>query len=324
MRRPPPGVRIPIGGLTTEEEKGFPMAFPHSSAPSRTASGASGRTTRSSGHSSGHSGVTHDNTRHATRYTVIGNHLAQHAELSLLAIGLGVHIQSLPTGARIGIKCLAARFPESEHRIAGALRELERHGYLSRTRERLPSGRVVTRTVSHNQPGATPAPSAQPASVSRPGSVSRPAPAPRPAPEPVSIPECPAPPMGVTPSEPDTPAPEAHPEAVAVLAGLRRTEPRLTLSERDVRRLAPAAMAWLERGVSADAVRRTLTADLPDDVRHPAGLLAHRLNALLPPPLPAAPARPDPMQACEECGLGFRAPGPGYCGGCRPDLKEAA
>ncbi|MGW2817832.1 hypothetical protein [Streptomyces sp. NPDC001415] len=90
--------------------------------------------------------MTHDNTRHATRYTVIGNHLAQHAELSLLAIGLGVHIQSLPAGARIGIKCLAARFPESEHRIAGALRELERHGYLSRTRERLPSGRVVTRT----------------------------------------------------------------------------------------------------------------------------------------------------------------------------------
>uniref|UniRef100_A0AAU2V7Y5 Helix-turn-helix domain-containing protein n=1 Tax=Streptomyces sp. NBC_00003 TaxID=2903608 RepID=A0AAU2V7Y5_9ACTN len=286
------------------------MAFQHPSAPPCVASPVTGHAARS--------GVIHDNTRHATRYTVIGNHLAQHTELSLLAIGLGVHIQSLPAGARIGIKCLAARFPESEHRIAGALRELERHGYLTRTRERLPSGRVVTRTVSHNQPGATPALPAQPASVSRP------------APEPVSIPECPAPPRDVTPPEPDSPAPEghpapeAHPAAVAVLAGLRRTDPRLTLSERDVHRLAPAAMAWLERGVSADAVRRTLTADLPDDVRHPAGLLAHRLNALLPPPLPAAPARPDPMQACEECGLGFRAPGPGYCVGCRPDLKEAA
>ncbi|MFD7335231.1 helix-turn-helix domain-containing protein [Streptomyces violascens] len=293
------------------------MAFPHSSAPLRA---ASGRTTRSGGHA----GVTHDNTRHATRYTVIGNHLAQHAELSLLAIGLAVHIQSLPAGARIGIKCLAARFPESEHRIAGALRELERHGYLTRTRERLPSGRVVTRTVSCNQPGATPAPSAQSASVSRPGSALRPAPEP--------VPERPAPPS-ITLSKPDTPAPEGHsaseghPAAVAVLVGLRRTEPRLTLSERDVHRLAPAATAWLERGVTVDVVHRTLTADLPDDVRHPAGLLAHRLNALLPPPLPAAPAepeRPDPLQNRDGCDRAFRAPRPGRCPRCRPDLKEAA
>ncbi|WP_436842114.1 hypothetical protein [Streptomyces virginiae] len=38
-------------------------------------------------------GVIHDNSRHTSRFTVIGNHLAQHAELSLLAIGLAVHIQ---------------------------------------------------------------------------------------------------------------------------------------------------------------------------------------------------------------------------------------
>ena len=45
-------------------------------------------------------GITHINVRHTTRFTVIGNHLAQHPELSGLAIGLAVHIQSLPTGAR--------------------------------------------------------------------------------------------------------------------------------------------------------------------------------------------------------------------------------
>ncbi|MFS8201427.1 helix-turn-helix domain-containing protein, partial [Streptomyces sp. CWNU-52B] len=100
-------------------------------------------------------GITHVNVRHTTRFTVIGNHLAQHAQLSALAIGLGVHIQSLPTGARVDIKTLAARFPEGETRIAAALRELEAHGYLSRTRERLPSGRVVTHTVSYNQPRTT-------------------------------------------------------------------------------------------------------------------------------------------------------------------------
>ncbi|WP_327115684.1 helix-turn-helix domain-containing protein [Streptomyces sp. NBC_01341] len=100
-------------------------------------------------------GVIHVNVRHTTAFTVIGNHLSQHRALSLLAIGLAVHIQSLPAGARIGIKRLAERFPESEVRIAAALRELEATGYLRRSRERMPSGRIVTRTVSYNQPGAT-------------------------------------------------------------------------------------------------------------------------------------------------------------------------
>ncbi|OUC75303.1 helix-turn-helix domain-containing protein, partial [Streptomyces swartbergensis] len=98
-------------------------------------------------------GLVHDNARHTTRFTVIGNHLAQHPELSLLAIGLSVHIQSLPSGARVDIKSLAARFPEGTTRIAAALRELEAHGYLRRERERVPGGRIVTRTISCNQPG---------------------------------------------------------------------------------------------------------------------------------------------------------------------------
>lgn len=98
-------------------------------------------------------GVIHDNSRHTTRFTVIGNHLAQHPQLSGLAIGLAVHIQSLPTGARADIKTLADRFPEGPTRIAAALRELETHGYLRRTRERTAKGHIVTRTVSCNQPG---------------------------------------------------------------------------------------------------------------------------------------------------------------------------
>ncbi|MFK0114912.1 hypothetical protein [Streptomyces sp. NPDC090994] len=40
----------------------------------------------------------HENTRHTTHFVVIGNHLAQHSELSGLAIGVAVRIQSLPTG----------------------------------------------------------------------------------------------------------------------------------------------------------------------------------------------------------------------------------
>ncbi|MCY0937457.1 helix-turn-helix domain-containing protein [Streptomyces sp. H34-S4] len=85
---------------------------------------------------------------------MIGNHLLQHRELSATAIGIGAHIQSLPDGAPVGIKALAERFPEGEVRIGSALRELERHGYLARRRERLESGQVATRTYSYNKPGA--------------------------------------------------------------------------------------------------------------------------------------------------------------------------
>ncbi len=295
MRRPPAGTGIPIEGLTTEEAGPFPMGKQNPSAPP-CAQPPNPR------------GITHINTRHTSRYTVIGNHLAQHRELSLTAIGLAAHIQSLPAGARVDIKTLAARFPEGETRIAAALRELEAHGYLSRTRERLPSGRVVTHTVSYNQPRGLGFPEPRP--------TPQPAPVPVPAPAPVRpVPEVsPAPatdrPRNPLP-EPRTHDMNGHHTAMALLAGLHRDDPRLLLAERDVCRLAPAVTAWLERGAAPEAVRRTLTASLPEEpLRHPAALVAHRLTELLPPPLPAAPVavRPVPLQNCDGCDRAFRAP----------------
>ncbi|MFG2497427.1 helix-turn-helix domain-containing protein [Streptomyces sp. NPDC048441] len=252
------------------------------------------------------SGIRHINRRHPDRFTVVGNHLAQHRELSLTAIGLATHIQSLPVGAKVTIKCLADRFPEGEVRIAAALRELERHGYLTRTRERLPSGRVITRTVSYNNPPAM-----------RASSVQSPRPAPEAAePAPATSTTLTAPPLP-TPNTPDL---DCHRTATTLLADLRRQDPRLLLAERDIRRLAPAVAAWLERDIAPEAVRRTLTADLPaEPIHRPAALLAHRLTALLPPPLPAAPPaghRPDPLQNCDHCDRAFRAPEPGRCRAC--------
>ncbi|MDJ0465210.1 helix-turn-helix domain-containing protein [Streptomyces sp. H27-C3] len=276
------------------------MASKHFNAPSRASSADPGGGPRS--------GVVHVNVRHSSRYTVVGNHLAQHRELSLLAIGLAVHIQSLPVGARIGIKLLTARFPESEHRIAAALRELESYGYLERTRERLPSGKVVTRTVSYNQPGAEPTERAAPEP-----------PAPRPPAAPREAAARPLP-------QPRSSDPARHHTAVGLLTDLHRHDPRLLLAERDVRRLAPGVEAWLEGGAGPGAVQRTLAATVPEDLQHPAGLLAYRLTELMPPFLPTAPppARPDPLQNCDNCDRAFRAPSPGRCRDCRPDLKEAA
>ncbi|WP_405459128.1 hypothetical protein OG786_18325 [Streptomyces sp. NBC_00101] len=89
-----------------------------------------------------------------SEFVVVGNHLAQHPELSLVAIGVSVHIQSLPPGKRVGIKALAERFREGAETIARAMRELERCGYLDRPRDRVGEGRIRTRTIAYNHPEA--------------------------------------------------------------------------------------------------------------------------------------------------------------------------
>ncbi|GHB44799.1 DNA-binding protein [Streptomyces viridiviolaceus] len=252
-------------------------------------------------------GVIHENTRHTTRFVVIGNHLAQHPDLSLLAIGLGVHIQSLPSGTPADIKTLTARFKEGATRISAALRELEAHGYLRRERVRTPEGRIVTRTISCNQPGA---PRHRPEPARKPH-ADRPAPRKKRA-----LPAVP---------QPASQSPALLQQATDLLAGLRRHDPRLLLSACDTAHLAPGVAAWLERDVTPTAVRHALTTDLPPEgLRRPAALLAHRLTAMLPPPPPfrpsAAPPPPRyPLQNCDGCDRSYRAPEPGgRCRDCRP------
>ncbi|MFJ3878493.1 helix-turn-helix domain-containing protein [Streptomyces sp. NPDC090077] len=274
------------------------MAFQNPSAPTRAASRVRGGTIPS--------GVIHVNVPHTGHYVVIGNHLAQHQALSLVAIGLAVHIQSLAAGARIGIKELAARFPEGEIRIAAALRELEAAGYLERSRVRTSEGRLATRTVSYNRPRGSVPPEDDPP---------------------------PPPPADRTPvPEPEAAAPAPRQDAVDLLARLRGDDPRLLLAERDVRRLAPGVAAWLDRGAEPEAVRHALAGDLPPDMRSPAALIGYRLREGIPPRMPAAPPphagtavrRPDPMQNCDGCERAFRAPAPGRCRDCPPEDPLAA
>ncbi|WP_327220076.1 hypothetical protein [Streptomyces cyaneofuscatus] len=306
------------------------------------------------------SGVVHINIRLTDGYTIISNRLSQHRGLSLLAIGLGTHIQSLPAGRRIGIKVLAATFPESEAAIAAGLRELEHHGFLRRTRERVGGGRVATRTESYNHPEAAarradptlvrdrepapvrerepalaPEPEREPEPEPEAASVPEPEADPVPEPEPEPVPEEPAPaprlvppPTAPKPPPPPLPGPCRPTEALYaaaadLLAGLRRTAPVFVLSEEDVRRLVPGVAAWLERGMRPDAVREALTDDPPVPLRHPAKLLRHRLIALLPPPLSAA-APVIPLQNCEDCDRAFRSPVAGVCRGCGDARAEGA
>ncbi|MFE2095938.1 MULTISPECIES: hypothetical protein [unclassified Streptomyces] len=56
--------------------------------------------------------------------------LAQHPELSLMAIGVGVHLRMLPEGAPTSVQALASQLRDSEFEIAAALQELKDHGFL--------------------------------------------------------------------------------------------------------------------------------------------------------------------------------------------------
>ncbi|MGW7363081.1 helix-turn-helix domain-containing protein [Streptomyces sp. NPDC054841] len=243
--------------------------------------------------------MVHVRHRHHDNFTVVGNHLAQHTNLSATAIGLAVHIQSLPDGAQVRVQALTQRFPEGEDRISAALNELEAAGYLCRSKYRTARQRICTRTTYYECPGVKPRtkPRSRPSAPLRRVSLVK-----RPRPRPID--------------------PLLHQPAVELLAGLRSLDPRLHLAARDIRELAPAVKDWLDRDVPAAQVARTLTSKLPlGAIPFPARLLAYRLAEWLPPELPSPPPPSGPaiipFQDCEGCDRPFRSPEPGRCRDCR-------
>ncbi|KUN79910.1 hypothetical protein AQJ66_27615 [Streptomyces bungoensis] len=270
------------------------MADPQSNAPLRASAGAPT------------SGVIHVRTRLTADFTVISNALAQRRG-SAVTIGVAAYIASPPDGSPVSITALCEHFTEGEILISRALRELEAAGYLERRRERLPTGRIRTRTYFYDVPGG--------------GSPDDPPEPPKPRavpPEAAPVPPRPRP-------EETASLSDADPRAVAVLASLRRVDPRLVLSEREAASLAPAVTQWLAAGVAPPQITDLLTARLPDRfLTRPAGILAFRLRETplpAPPPAPRSPLgeRPAvlPLQTCDGCERAFRAPDPGRCRDCR-------
>ncbi|WP_460066792.1 hypothetical protein [Streptomyces sp. YKOK-I1] len=268
------------------------MAESQSNAPSRTTAGPPA------------SGVIHVRTRLTSDFTVISNALAQRRG-SAVTIGVAAYISSLPDGTSVTITALCDHFSEGEILISRALRDLEEAGYLERRRERTPSGHIRTRTYFYDVPAADPDGPPTPPRPRKPRTVTT-TPSQEQAEEPASL-----------------PAPAS--QAVAVLASLRRVDPRLVLSEREAVSLAPAVDQWLAAGVAPSQITAMLTTRLPDTfLTRPVGILAFRLRETplpAPPPLPApaAPERPTrlPFQTCDGCERAFRATGPGQCRDCR-------
>ena len=120
---------------------------------------------------------------------------------------------------------------------------------------------------------------------------------------------------------------DADPRAVAVLAGLRRVDPRLALTAQEAARLVPGVTRWLAAGIRPTHITDHLTARLPDTfLTRPAGILAYRLKETpLAPPLSAlagsteSSVRPavTHMRNCDGCDRAFRAAEPGRCRDCR-------
>ncbi|WP_030044866.1 hypothetical protein [Streptomyces resistomycificus] len=280
------------------------------------------------------SGVIHVRTRLTSDFTVISNALAQRRG-SAVTVGVAAYISSLPDGSSVTITALCDHFTEGEILISRALRELEAAGYLERRRERTPTGQVRTRTYFYDAPGGDTDP-AGPPKPPRPRRTKSPAaafektaPVATPAPSAAAATPTPAatttPEAALTPTREEPSLSEADPQAVAVLAALRRVDPRLVLSEREAVRLAPGVTQWLAAGVTPSQITALLTARLPDCfLTRPAGILAFRLRET---PLPAPPPRPlaenatrpvlPPFQTCDGCEWAFRAPEPGHCRDCR-------
>ncbi|MFM9551141.1 hypothetical protein ACKI19_02330 [Streptomyces caniscabiei] len=283
------------------------------------------------------SGVIHVRTRLTADFTVISNALAQRRG-SAVTVGVATYISSLPDGTCVSIAALCAHFDEGEILVSRALRELEAAGYLERRRERTPTGQVRTRTYFYDVPGGGPDPdpggSPRPPKPRRPRkrpAEATPAPASGTVRDTVEAPvqagektEDAAEPETQTETEAPAPLTDADPRAIAVLAGLRRVDPRLVLSEREAARLAPAVTRWLGAGLLPTQITDHLTARLPADLLvRPVGILAYRLKET---PLTA----PEPgsldtserpavlrMRNCDGCDRGFRSAGHSHCRDCR-------
>lgn len=103
-------------------------------------------------------------------FVIIDNALLQDNGLSFGARGLGAYLLSLPTGARVDIRSLAARNPEGRTAIAGYMRELESARYLVRTSRQGEGGRFATACTMHEEPQD---PALTPASLPKPWSKAK-------------------------------------------------------------------------------------------------------------------------------------------------------
>jgi hypothetical protein len=260
---------------------------------------------------------------HLRFFTTLGNEVLRDSRLSYCARGVLGHLLSQPDGKRDDIRTLTERTPEGRERVASAMRELEKFGYLKRTKTRTPEGHIYTEIDVFDTPeGASPQATPNAGSPASGGLADSPD-GDHPVKEGVEEPTLPMPPTQDAEDGREGDAGEETRASADILARVARTEPKLSLGRREALRLAALVTEWRRRGASELHIIGSLTAGLPrEGVYHPARFIESRLVSKMPAERCTTSARPE----CDECGAPVLAPG--RCRSCRAlepaDVRTAA
>lgn len=249
---------------------------------------------------------------HQRFFTTLGNAALRDSRLTFCARGILAHLLSQPDGKRDDIRTLAERTPEGRERIASAMRELERFGYLKRTKRRTSEGKIYTEVEVFETPDVPSSQAAPNAGFPASGRLAAGPGGDHPVNERGEEPTLP-----VTPDQDEASGREVADDedtkaSTDLLARVSRTEPKLSLGRLEALRLAPLVTEWRRRGASDLHVIGSLTAGLPrNGIHHPARFIESRLVAKM----PAERRVPPTTIECDVC----RAPviGPGPCRPCQ-------
>ena len=254
---------------------------------------------------------------HQRFFTTLGNDVIRDNRLSFCARGILVHLLSQPDGKRDDIRTLTDRTPEGRERVASAMRELERFGYLKRTKKRSPEGQIYTEVDVFEAPEGPSLQVTPKAGFPASGGLAANPDGDHPLNERGEEPTLP------TSSALDTEegwvgdGNEETKTSADLLARVARTEPKLSLGWQEALRLAPLVTEWRRRGASELHITGSLTTGLPRaGVYHPARFIESRLVAKMPAERCAAPAKLE----CDQCSAPVLEPG--TCRSCR-DIEPA-
>ena len=96
--------------------------------------------------------ITIERDPHSQQFVIVHNHVARDMRLKRDAKGLLVELLSLPPGWRVTVETLAEQGIEGRDAIRRMLRDLERTGYITRSRERDDAGRWRHRLIVRETP----------------------------------------------------------------------------------------------------------------------------------------------------------------------------
>jgi len=201
------------------------------------------------------------------------------------------------------------------------MRELEKIGYLTRTKKRTPDGHIYTELEVFDGPDGVSSQLRPDAGVPAPGGSAASPDGDHPVKKRVKEPTLPAASGKCAEDGREGDCDDETRASVELLARLGRTEPQLSLGHVDAMRLAPLVTEWRRRGASELHVLGSLTSGLPRvGVHHSARFIETRLVAKMPAARCAPPARPE----CEVCGVPVSTSG--VCRACEevPPARERA